>query len=313
MKFLPIVDFLFGVIYNKCMKNTTNSFKKTFEISADGYKLKVYQVGASTKLNTTTQNKKKADTIKWIHSHFTYEVFFITSGELELITENYTKTYKKSILIVPPKFKHLSIPVNSESFCLLFSFEDKTEYINAVCKTLNEGVFELDLPNNIEFYIKAFSAAIENDNPAYTDAEHLSALIFSHIIRKLVDKPNNISSPQEANNKHINRIDAYINENIDKKLCLTDVSSAVYLSTKQISRIIRKEYGCTFCELLCDKRLARAEILLKNTDIKISEIAQQTFCHTPTYFYTAFKAKYGMTPLKYRKEISIQKTVRNDS
>jgi len=39
--------------------------------------------------------------------------------------------------------------------------------------------------------------------------------------------------------------------------------------------------------------------------MKIAEIANQIFCGSETYFYSLFKAKYGISPLKYRKEIRI--------
>ena len=102
----------------------------------------------------------------------------------------------------------------------------------------------------------------------------------------------------KANN--IGNIEVFINRNINKKITLKDVSKSIFLSEKQISRIIEREYGCTFSELLAEKRLAIAEVLLKTTDMKISDIASQTFHGTESYFYTVFKNKYGVSPLKYR-------------
>ena len=102
----------------------------------------------------------------------------------------------------------------------------------------------------------------------------------------------------KANN--IGNIEVFINRNINKKITLKDVSKSIFLSEKQISRIIEKEYGCTFSELLTEKRLAIAEVLLKTTDMNISDIDAQTFYGTESYFYTVFKNKYGVSPLKYR-------------
>ena len=100
-------------------------------------------------------------------------------------------------------------------------------------------------------------------------------------------------------------IKSYINNNIYVKLTLSDVAKHMYLSPKQVSRIIEKEYGCTFSNLITEKRLAVAAVMLKNTDLKISEIAAQTFYGTETYFYSLFKSKYGISPLKYRQEVRI--------
>ena len=46
---------------------------------------------------------------------------------------------------------------------------------------------------------------------------------------------------------------------------------------------------------------------VKNTDLSISKIAERTFYGTEAYFYTAFKKKYGMTPLQYRREAKLFK------
>ena len=75
----------------------------------------------------------------------------------------------------------------------------------------------------------------------------------------------------------------------------------VYLSTKQISRIIKKEYGCTLSQLVTDKKLAAAKKLLKDTDMKIGEIALAVNLGAENYFYLLFKKKYNQTPLQYRK------------
>ncbi len=75
----------------------------------------------------------------------------------------------------------------------------------------------------------------------------------------------------------------------------------VALSTKQITRIIRKSYGTSFSALVADKRLAAAKMLLKNTTLSVGEIAERTFPGSESYFYTLFKKKIGCSPVAYRK------------
>ena len=80
----------------------------------------------------------------------------------------------------------------------------------------------------------------------------------------------------------------------------------MHLSRKQICRIISREYGCTFSQLLQNKRLSNAVSLLKNTDMPIEQIAAATFGASSSYFYAVFRKKYGMTPLRYRKELHMK-------
>ena len=47
--------------------------------------------------------------------------------------------------------------------------------------------------------------------------------------------------------------------------------------------------------------------MLKNTDMPIEQIAAATFGASSNYFYAVFRKKYGMTPLRYRKELPMEK------
>jgi len=263
--------------------------------------LNVFRVGA-TPLVKSSDGSIDYNRIKSTHTHFTYEIFFITSGKMKLVTNDYISEYKNSVLIIPPKIKHFSVPIGGETFCLLFSFEKNAKFE----EQLNQDVFELPITDEISFYIKKFTEKSNLNTPyAEEDAKYLAALIFNNVFLSIKSAKNNPQNSKKHTPRHINAIEAYINDNRGNKFTLEDVARNVYLSPKQVSRIIKKEYGCTFSALVLEKRLAVAEIMLKNTDMKISDIATQTFYGTENYFYNVFKAKYGMSPLKFRKEARI--------
>ena len=102
--------------------------------------------------------------------------------------------------------------------------------------------------------------------------------------------------------KHINIIDVYLSEHYAESITLTELSRELYLCEKQISRIIRKEYGCSLSELINRRRLAVACMLLKYTNMPICEIADAVGYEYENYFFTVFKKAYGITPMKYRSD-----------
>ena len=166
----------------------------------------------------------------------------------------------------------------------------------------------LPLTSAVSFYINRLCEVSEESTAtAEREAHLLTELIFTSLIRALLPDGDARAPQSAAFGSHIEKIETVINDSLMKKLTLSDISAAVHLSTKQISRIIEREYGCGFPELLSSKRLAKAEMMLKNTDIGISEIAESTFPGSASYFYTLFKKKYGISPLKYRKETRIFK------
>ena len=81
--------------------------------------------------------------------------------------------------------------------------------------------------------------------------------------------------------------------------------ASAYLQEKGYEMMVyhvKPECGCTLADLVKEKKLAIAKILLKNTDMKVSEIATQVNVGTENYFYMLFSQKYGLSPLQYRKK-----------
>ena len=66
-----------------------------------------------------------------------------------------------------------------------------------------------------------------------------------------------------------------------------------------ISGLLHKELGKTFSEIVFEKRMARAVILLKGTTLAIEEIAAMVGYSNHSNFYKAFKKYFGMTPREH--------------
>ena len=127
----------------------------------------------------------------------------------------------------------------------------------------------------------------------------LASLLFSALFRALVpDEPHHEAIAHSA--RHMHEIEYFINSRLEQRVTLSDAAAHVFLSTRQVARIVQQVYGCTFSELVAEKKLAAAEMLLRNTDMKISAIAQRVNMGAENYFFTRFKRRYGMSPLQYR-------------
>jgi two-component system, response regulator YesN len=49
------------------------------------------------------------------------------------------------------------------------------------------------------------------------------------------------------------------------------------------------------------RRLEKASELLHETDLTVADISLKVGFHSDDYFYRAFRRKFGMTPLQWRK------------
>lgn len=84
-----------------------------------------------------------------------------------------------------------------------------------------------------------------------------------------------------------------------------DASLSVFASSHNmdiytISRIIKKQTGSTFKQLLEARKLDQACFLLKNTTLTVEEIALNIGYENLSFFYRLFQKNYQLTPREYR-------------
>ena len=265
-----------------------------WEIAPDGIALKVFRTGKSIHLQDRTHVQQDPKAVAGVHSHFTYEIFFVTDGTLELITEEGKWTYERAAVIIPPRIKHYTVPHGDGCYCLLFSV------VGGAPPFLNE-VRALPLSSDAVFYTKRLAQKAEQtDERSAADAALLVALLFSEILGDRLAKSKSASEIQRPS-KHINAIEQYVNGHIYQKITANEVAEAVFLSPRQVARIVSATYGCSLSQLVSGKKLDAAQMLLQKTDLTVAEIANKVCLGAENYFYQLFKQKFGISPLQYRK------------
>jgi two-component system, response regulator YesN len=88
----------------------------------------------------------------------------------------------------------------------------------------------------------------------------------------------------------------------EPKLDLNRISEQLHVSSSYFARLFKKHYHMTFLDYLTQHRLEVAKNLLKNTTLKVFEIAERIGYEDPHYFSYNFRKNVGMTPLQFRKE-----------
>lgn len=92
----------------------------------------------------------------------------------------------------------------------------------------------------------------------------------------------------------------YMKTNYSKELTLKSVSDKLYISTWYLSKLIKKETGNTFVDILNEIRIQESKKLLKEPKYKIYEIAELVGFTDVPYFTKLFKKVTGITPMEYR-------------
>lgn len=99
----------------------------------------------------------------------------------------------------------------------------------------------------------------------------------------------------------------YIYTNHSEDLSLEDISKSADVSRSKCCRLFKEYIGMSPVDFLGEYRLEVSSDLLKETDMKISDIAIQCGFNSFSYYSKRFLMKYGMSPRQYRleqKEIS---------
>lgn len=84
---------------------------------------------------------------------------------------------------------------------------------------------------------------------------------------------------------------------------LTRVAAQYHVSLPYLSALVRQATGSTFKELLQQKRLDRAQQMLRTTRLPVQTIAEAVGYETTSYFYTLYKKAFGITPKEYRANL----------
>jgi len=250
------------------------------------------------------ERKEKGKTRSPEHRHSDYEIFFIVRGTLSVKTKRrQIRADNGTIVILAPGTDHETELEISQGYCMYFNLEKKPksggELYEKIHTALQNPVTVLPLNADEQFYLERLAKAAEHPLSAEYE-EHLIPLLFRELIEKIIPRPS--SREKKKRTRTVNLIDRYINEHYREKIRLSDLSRALYLCPKQISRVLRKEYGCSLPDLIHQRRLDLARTMLRESDAEIGQIAQRVGYEYENYFYTLFRKTYGMTPGEYREK-----------
>ncbi|MGO5210261.1 helix-turn-helix domain-containing protein, partial [Bacillota bacterium LCP21S3_D8] len=119
-------------------------------------------------------------------------------------------------------------------------------------------------------------------------------------------KPQGLVPGKETERIHqvIDEIAQYLQQHCSESIRLDELSARFYISRSRMTYMFKQITGFTVVEYLSFVRVRRAEGLLCETDLSITEIAGETGFGNVTYFERVFRTATGLAPLQYRKKNS---------
>ncbi len=164
---------------------------------------------------------------------------------------------------------------------------------------------------------------------AYRDFDYARQAINLGVCRYLL-KPSNMDELMEAVRLMVSRLDAlpkeeeaegpedgaagnfivqtalsYMREHCaEQHLSLSEVADNVYVSQWHLSKLLNRETGQSFFDLLGSMRIEKAKRLLADPARRIHEVAEDVGYADVAHFSKSFKKHMGCTPGEYRNGAS---------
>ncbi len=138
---------------------------------------------------------------------------------------------------------------------------------------------------------------------------YVSALVeqlIIHLLRKHATFP--LSPALELSrvglvDRRIRRALELMHTHMERDLSLEELAAAAYLSSFHFARLFKKLTGTSPHAYLAAVRMAKAESLLAETDLTITEISQHVGYGSPSHFAKAFRKATGFSPRTFRQSL----------
>lgn len=143
-------------------------------------------------------------------------------------------------------------------------------------------------------------------------SDFLPALELAEVLSLMAEKkPGRLSAgetlpsfPSDSQDSDIRRmavLDYLINSCFMTDFSDVDIARQLFISERQLSRIVQKWYGTTLRRAIVKKRIVTAEQLLRLTNQPAEKIGYTVGFQSKSTFFREFRKMYGKTPTEYRR------------
>ncbi len=145
-------------------------------------------------------------------------------------------------------------------------------------------------PFNFQFLEQTVNTLLRNRQKS---KEHYSGEVLAEAKSQATKK---------TDRKFITEFAAIVEKNIpNDAFSVDDICKEMNISRVQLYRKVKALMNCNVNDYISSTRLQKAKYYLQHEDLSVTEIAFKTGFSSATYFSTAFKGKFGLTPSEFRE------------
>ncbi len=152
----------------------------------------------------------------------------------------------------------------------------------------------------IQTVVEEFS----NEYPDLLYAETMANAAMAYLLKTSVTRPASLRERKgKLSPRALQLVMEFIRENLNTRFSLEELASLANLSPVHFARLFRRTTGMAPHQWLLEQRLKRAEDLLRNSRLPISQVAARTGFSDQSHLTRHFRRSRGVTPSEFRSDM----------
>ncbi|MBQ8508881.1 MAG: helix-turn-helix transcriptional regulator [Clostridia bacterium] len=243
-----------------------------------------------------------------MHTHAYAELFICTEGSITLITQNgEVRLSAGELAIIPAELPHYKAAVNNDGTWYSVGILPIRRHSRG-CRNLYRSIAGLCYADEVSIIRRRQDicrAVADIAVSEYPTDSCIPALDMMRLLLKLgeSDTIRRTASEPPPSGGEINRIaqlEHILDAHFTHDLTIEATAAQLFISPRQLTRIVKQRYGMTLHRTLLKKRVTAAARLLRESNIFAEKVGFDVGFKSKSCFYRAFREEYGMTPLEYR-------------
>lgn len=223
-------------------------------------------------------------------THYRYTLVFPWAEMTYYVDQDKYCLHEGDILFIPPYSLRFLAPQSAgyQRFFITFQLKNKQPY-------LPEG--------KLYHWSDEAETLICRILESYKAGDDITlALTLYELLQTLASKlPSRYVAEKHAISDEISRSLAFINDNLHNQLDIRQIAGKVNMSASNIALRFRREIGMPIHQYILHQRLEFACYCLRETNMRLDEIAQRCSFESASSFSHFFKSKTGKSPMAWRK------------
>lgn len=241
-----------------------------------------------------------------VHDHTHWELTVILNGEIEhYINDEQQELKRGDVCLIRPsdrhclkykkgfhgKYEHINLGFKEEVAKQIISTYGDYEELKGRKQSIHFTLDDLEL---INMYDKALLA----QNLAQEQYETITKLLISRILISFFEQ-DLLFEPDYPDWFNLFLVEISKPSNFDKSV--KELAEETAYSYSRLSRLFKQYTGRTIVSYVNEKKMIYAKRLLRTTNLKTLQIAEEIGFSSLSSFNHLFKKAYKLTPIEYRR------------